>query len=148
MTRAPATRLAMMAALAAGAIACGGKHGESAARPAPPPPPDAPAIDRASLAEIAAGLEDVLGTMAAIADSTADCDVVAHQLETLFDKSAPLFELAREQGADPDAGPALAAELDARAAAVGPLVERIKTGLARCSHDPAVIKAMERMPTL
>lgn len=125
--------------------ACGGKP-----RPAPTEPaePSGPApVDRALLAEIATGLEDVLATMAAIAEGAPDCPAMATQLGELFDKSAPLFELARAQGADPAAAPLLTAELDARAARVEPLVARIGQGLGRCQMDPGVAAAMERMPT-
>jgi len=132
--------IALLLALAA----CGGK-----ARPAPAPAaePGPPPVDRAMLVEIAVGLEDVLTTMAAIAEGAADCPAMAAQLTELFDKSAPLFELAKTQDADPEAGPILRAELDARAPRVQPLVERIGKGLARCQMDAGVAAAMERMPT-
>lgn len=142
---------ALIATIALGVVAaCGGGRG---ARTPPgassaPAEPDAAVVDRAMLAELAAGLEEVLATMADITVQAADCPEMARQLAGLFDKSAPLFDLVRAQGADPAASPVLAAELDARAAAVQPLVERIGQGLARCQLDPDVARVMERMPTL
>lgn len=130
--------------LAIAITACGGGQQP---KPAPAEEPAKPAIDRAMLVEIAAGLEDVLATMAAISESAADCPAMAGQLTQLFDKSAPLFELARTQDADPEAGPLLRAEIDGRAASVQPLVERIGKGLGRCQMDPDVAAAMEKMPT-
>jgi hypothetical protein len=139
-------RALIAAVLALGVLAaCGGK--QTATRdPAPPPPAD-PGPDRALLSEIADGLVDVLSTMAAITESAADCPVMASQLGELFDKSAPLFELARAQGADAEAAPLLTAEMDTRAPRVQPLVDRISTGLARCQMDPDVARVIERMPT-
>lgn len=131
--------------LVAALTACGG--GKAKPAPAPAPEPAAPAVDRALLVEIAAGLEDVLATMAAIAEGAADCPAMAAQLGELFDKSAPLFELAKTQDADPEAGPLLRAELDGRAPRVQPLVERIGKGLGRCQMDAGVAAAMEKMPT-
>lgn len=135
-------RLALIPLVAA--LACGGGKQPAPAQPEEPAPP---AVDRAMLVEIAAGLEDVLATMAAIAEGAPDCPAMAAQLTSLFDKSAPLFELAKTQDADPEAGPLLRAELDGRAARVQPLVERIGEGLGRCQMDAGVAAAMEKMPT-
>ena len=129
--------------------ACGGGGG---ARPAAPAPAaadaGAPPLDRAALAEIADGLQEVLATMAAIVEQAPDCGAMAHQLGELFDRSEPLFGIAKTQGADPVAGPVLTQEMDARAAAVAPVVERISDGLARCRGDESVVEVMKRMPTL
>ncbi len=129
---------------------CGG--GRSAAT-VPPPAAAAAAdagtsVDRELLRDIASGLQEVLATMAVITEGAPDCTAMATQLGTLFDDSAALFELAHTQGNDPQAGPALAAELDARSAAVQPVVDRISRGLGRCQLDAAVANVMERMPTL
>ena len=131
-------------------VACGG----GGARPAPPASAaavadaGAPPLDRAALAEIADGLQEVLATMAAIVEQAPDCGAMAHQLGELFDRSEPLFGIAKTQGADPVAGPVLTQEMDARAAAVAPVVERISDGLARCRGDESVVEVMKRMPTL
>jgi len=126
---------------------CG--HGaRPASTPAPPADPGPPPVDRQLLADIAAGLEEVLATMAAIAGGDADCPTMAGQLDELFTRSQPVFDLARHHAADPTSGPVLTEELDARAGAVAPLVERISNGLVRCKDDPGVVHAMERMPTL
>jgi hypothetical protein len=114
--------------------------------PASPPPADEKP-DPELLAGIAAGLEEVLVTMATITEDAADCAAMASNLTRLFDQSTELFDLARREGADPDAGPLLVAELDRRAAAVEPLLDRIQKGLARCQMDPAVRAAIDRMPT-
>lgn len=128
--------------------ACGGGRGQPSAPAAPPVDAGPATLDRAALAELAASLAEVLGTMAAITDATPDCPTLARQLGELFDRSQPLFELAKAQGDDPVAGPTLTAELDSRAGVVAPLVERISAGLARCRDDRGVMDAMERMPTL
>ncbi len=146
------TVIAMAAACAALAgTACRGKGDDTT----PAPPPDdgaatggAPAVDAALMREIAAGLEEVLATMAAITTEATDCPAMATQLGDLFDKSQSLFDLAHTQAQDPAANNALAAELDKRAPAVQPLVERISKGLERCKLDADVAAAMERMPTL
>lgn len=130
------------------AAGCGG--GAKPAPAAPAPAEDeaaAPAVDRALLAEIAGGLVEMLATMAVITEGAADCPTMAAQLGGLFDKSAPLFDLARSQDANPAAKPILTAEMDGRATQVQPLVDRISAGLARCQLDPGVAKAIERMPT-
>lgn len=135
-------------ALCAGLAACGGPGAPATPAPAAAPDAGVRAIDPALVPELAAGLEEVLATMAAITDGAADCPTMARQLGELFDRSAPLFELARGHGQDPEAGPALVAALDARAAVVQPLVERIARELGRCQLDPDVAAVMERMPTL
>lgn len=143
-----AARRAAVLALAAAAVvaACGG--GKDAKEPAREPAAEGKApVDPALLAEIAAGLEDVLATMAAITESAVDCKAMAAQLDELFAKSTPLFDLAREQSADPEAAQLLTAEMDARAPRVAPLVERIQTGIARCQTDADVARAIEKMPT-
>jgi hypothetical protein len=144
--RLPAALIATVVIVAA----CGGKARPASTAPAAETPaaePAAPVVDRALLGEIADGLVDVLATMASITEGATDCAGMAAQLGALFDKSAPLFELARAQGADAAAAPVLTAEMDARADRVQPLVDRISAGLARCQMDPAVGKVIERMPT-
>ena len=142
---------AVTAALVALGGACGGGARPAPATPAPTPgeaAPAEPSADPALARDIAEGFLEVLSTMATITESAPECRAMAVQLTELFDKSAELFELARAQGADPAAGPLLEAELDKRAPAVAPLVERIQRGLQRCQLDPDVTAAMERMPTL
>jgi hypothetical protein len=129
-------------------VACGGSSKPAPAGPATTAEPaTAPAVDRALLAEIADGLVEMLATMAVITEGAADCPAMATQLGALFDKSAPLFDLARSQDANPEAKPVLTAEMDGRATQVQPLVDRISAGLARCQMDADVAKAIERMPT-
>lgn len=143
----------MRRALAALAVlivvaACGGGGG---ARPAAPSAksddPGAPApVDPALLAEIAAGLEEVLAAMAQIAGNP-DCAAMGVELGQLFDRSQPLFDLARTQGEHPEAAKLLTAEMDARSKRVATLVDAIGPGLARCKGDAGVVAAMSRMPT-
>lgn len=143
-----ALRAAALALAAAALVAAcgGGKDAKEPARGEPVTEGKAP-VDPALLAEIAAGLEDVLATMAAITEGAADCKAMAAQLDELFAKSAPLFDLAREQSADPEAARLLTAEMDARAPRVAPLVDRIQQGIARCQTDADVARAIEKMPT-
>jgi hypothetical protein len=138
-------RTAVVALLAA---ACGGppratappEHRDNHADPAPP------AIDRKLLADVAAGHEEVLAAMAQITAGT-DCPAMGAQLHELFARSAPLFELARTQGANPDAAAVLTAEMNTRADRVRPLVETIGAGLERCHTEPTVVDAIQSMPT-
>ena len=128
-------------------------HHQPASAPAPAPASapveeTGPVADPKLAADIAAGFEEVLATMASITEAAGDCPVMATKLLDLFQKSAPLFDLARAQGGNPDAARMLKAELDKRASAVEPLVTRIQHGLERCKMDPDVAAAMERMPTL
>jgi hypothetical protein len=140
--------LAMLAA------AC--HHAKPAPTPAPAPAPASageaeetgPVADPKLAADIAAGFEEVLATMASITEAADDCPLMATKLLDLFQKSAPLFDLARAQGGDPEAARMLKSELDRRASAVEPLVTRIQHGLERCKMDPDVAAAMEHMPTL
>jgi hypothetical protein len=148
VTRAGATLAAAVAALALGA--CGG--GRTRARPPgnQPPPADAgvdAGPDVALLTEIADGLAETLATMATITGEARDCPTMAADLGRLFDQAASLFALAESQAAEPAAARLLTAAMDARAAEVQPLVDRIVAGLARCQHDPDVAAAMARMPT-
>ena len=85
--------------------------------------------------------------MATIATDAADCPTMAADLGHLFDQAGTLFAMAEAQAADPAAAKLLTAAMDARAAEVGPLVDRIGRGLTRCQNDPAVAAAMARMPT-
>ena len=133
--------------VAAGACSRAAEPATPQAPPATPAPADAPP-DLQLLAGIAAGLEEVLATMATITEQAPDCPAMAADLSRLFDQSSELFTLAHREGADPEAGPILVAELDKRAAAVQPLSERIQKGLARCQMDPGLRAAIERMPTL
>jgi hypothetical protein len=126
--------------------ACGGGSKPAPQEPTPPIAEEAK-VDPALLRDIAAGLEDVLTTMASITEGADNCPAMATQLTQLFEKSTELFDLAKAQSADPEASAMLTAEMDQRAAAVEPLVERIGRGLARCKMDPDVAGAMERMPT-
>lgn len=142
-----ARALVLIAAIAG---ACGGGPKRAAAPPEHRDnrePPAAPVVDRAVLADVAAGLEEVLGAMAQIAGGT-DCPAMGAQLGELFARSQPLFELARAQEQEPEAARLLAAELEARAGTVAPLVERIGVGLERCRGEPAVIDAIRAMPVL
>jgi hypothetical protein len=127
-------------------------HNKPAPAPAPAPAPTdetaAPVADPKLAADIAAGFEEVLATMASITEGAEDCPVMATKLLDLFQKSTPLFDLAHAQAADPEAARLLKIELDKRAGAVEPLVTRIQHGLERCKMDPDVAAAMERMPTL
>lgn len=144
MKLALALAMAMVAALAA----CGG--GRAPARPAEPPPVDAGADagpDVALLTEIADGLAETLATMAKITTDAPDCPTMARDLGRLFDQAGSLFAMAEAQADDPAAAKLLTAAMDARAAEVKPLVDRIVAGLARCQHDPDVAEAMARMPT-
>jgi hypothetical protein len=132
-------------------------HNQAAPASAPAPAPaiapgsdeeTGPVADPKLAADIAAGFEEVLATMASITEAADDCPLMATKLRDLFQKSAPLFELARAQGGDAEAARMLKAELDKRAIAVEPLVTRIQHGLERCKMDPDVAAAMEHMPTL
>lgn len=105
-----------------------------------------PPVDKKLLADVAAGLEEVLAAMAQITAGR-DCPAMGAQLRDLFDRSEPLFELARTQGDNPDAAQVLTAEMNARAERVGPLVEAISGGLERCREEPSVVEAVRRMPT-
>lgn len=144
--------LARSVALAAIVAACGGGR----ATPHDPVAP-APAValdagvdagpDVEMLADLADGLAETLATMAELTATAPDCATMAINLERLFDQASPLFDLARAQASDPAAARLLTAAMDARAAEVGPRVERISRGLARCQRDPAVAAAMARMPT-
>lgn len=145
--RVRAVNAAATAALVALVAACGGGAGKPPPT-TPAPAPAGPATDPALARDIADGFLEILTTMAAITEAAPDCPAMAVQLTELFDQSAELFDLARAQGADPEAGPLLEAELDRRASAVAPLVERIQAGLGRCQLDRDVAAAMERMPTL
>lgn len=140
-------RVAVNIAAVAFAACGGGKATAPPQEPTQAPPVADTQVDPALLRDIAAGLEEVLSTMATITESAPDCPAMAIQLTQLFDKSTELFDVARTQGADPEAGPILTAEMDKRAAAVQPLVDRIRRGLTRCQMDPDVAAAMERMPT-
>lgn len=130
--------------------ACGG--GKAAREPTSnqPGPVDAgvdAGPDLALLTELADGLAETLATMATITTDAPDCPTMAVGLGRLFDQAATLFALAEAQAADPAAAKLLTAAMDARAAEVAPLVERITRGLTRCQTDPDVARAMERMPT-
>lgn len=151
--RAAALAVAKVAALAMAVAACGGGRAERSGavghRPAATLDAGVDAApDPAVLAGIADGLVETLATMAAITTDSGDCPTMAAGLERLFDQATELFALARAQAADPLAARLLTAAMEERGPAVGPLVERIERGLARCQHDPAVARAMERMPTL
>lgn len=132
------------------ALAACSKSAPAPTAPGAPPstPPEEAKPDPALLRDIADGIVEVLETMARIAEGSRDCPAMAASLHELFDKSADLFELARAQGADPEAGPLLTAEFEKRSAGVQPAVDRISQGLARCKLDPDVAAAIERMPTL
>ena len=103
--------------------------------------------DVALLTGLADGLAETLATMATITTAAADCPTMARELDRLFDHAGALFAMAQAQAADPAAAKLLTVAMDARAAEVAPLVERIGVGLARCQNDPEVAAAMARMPT-
>lgn len=146
--RVRAVTTAAAAVLIALAAACGGGAAGAPPSTAPAATPAEPPADPALARDLADGFLEILTTMAAITETAPDCPAMAVQLVELFDRSAELFDLARAQGADPEAGPRLEAELDRRASAVAPLVDRIQAGLGRCQMDRDVAAAMERMPTL
>jgi hypothetical protein len=116
------------------------EHRDNTADAAPP------AVDRKLLADVAAGLEEVLAAMAQITAGD-DCPAMGAQLRELFDRSRPLFDLARTQGDNPDAAAVLTEEMNARAARVRPLVDAIGPGLERCRAEPSVVDAIRQMPT-
>ncbi len=134
---------ALLLALAA----CGG------AQPAPTPPANppaddpAPAVDEAGAAEVADAFVEVLATMVQISQGD-DCKAMGTSLQTLFARSQPLFDQALTLAHDPASSKLLVAAMNARAAEVDPLVEAMGPGLVRCKDEPAVVDAMERMPTL
>ena len=142
--------LALMLALAL--TACGGGRG-AAREPAgnrAAAGPDAgvdAGPDVALLTGLADGLAETLATMATITTEAADCATMARELGRLFDQAATLFTMAEAQAADPGAARLLTAAMEARAAEVGPLVDRISAGLSRCQSDADVARVMERMPT-
>jgi hypothetical protein len=127
-------------------VACGGTQRDQT----PPPAPDAAprlAMDEATARETAAGLLEVLETMAAIVEQRAgDCPAMAAELSALFDQAQPLVEIVEAAKLDPDASRILGAAMEEHELAVTPLVERIGVGLDTCKTDPAVAEAMQRMP--
>lgn len=131
------------------AVGCGGPQRDN---PPPPPPPDAepvPSFDRETARELSDGFLEVLGTMAQIAEQrAADCSAMADDLEALFDRSEPLFELARSAAADPESMRLLNQEMARHDAAVAPLIERISPGLEGCRSEPRLVEIMARMPVL
>jgi len=140
-------RLALLASLL---IACGGSQRRAAEPPAhrdntEEPPPAV--VDRALLADVAAGIEEVLAAMAQIT-AGADCVAMGGELSSLFDRSKPLFELADAQRANDEAARILRGELEARGERVKPMVDAISAGLSRCMKEPSVVEAMQKMPTL
>lgn len=128
------------------AAACGGPQHDST----PPPPPDAAprlAMDEATARETAAGLLEVLATMAAIVEQRAgDCPAMAAELGTLFDQAQPLVEIVEAAKLDPESSRILGAAMKELELSVTPLVERIGPALRTCKDDPAVQTAMQRMP--
>ncbi|MEZ4403607.1 MAG: hypothetical protein R3B06_26520 [Kofleriaceae bacterium] len=139
MTRAALTLVATVA------IACGGKPA-----PATPPPSHqasvAPAVDDQLAGELADALLEVLATMVQISHEP-DCATMGRQLGALFDGSRALVDQVEALGADPDANRRLTTAMDARAAAVAPLIDAMGPGLVRCRAQPEVTDAMGRMPT-
>lgn len=126
--------------------ACGGTQRDQT----PPPAPDAApklAMDEATARETAAGLLEVLETMAAIVEQRAgDCPAMAAELVTLFDQAQLLVEIVEAAKLDPKASRILGAAMKEHELAVTPLVERIGVGLDTCKTDAAVAEAMQRMP--
>lgn len=141
MTRVPL--LLMIAALAA----CGGGQAPPPASPTPPAPAPPPAMDEAGAAEVADAFVEVLATMVQISRGD-DCKAMGTSLGQLFDRSQPLFDQALTLAHDPESSKLLVAAMNARSAEVEPLVEAMGPGLVRCKDEPAVVDAMERMPTL
>lgn len=105
------------------------------------------APDLALLTGLADGLAETLATMATITTDAADCPTMARELGELFDQASTLFAMAQQQATDPAAAKLLTAAMDARAAEVAPLVDRISHGLQRCQNSPEVGTVMARMPT-
>lgn len=121
--------------------------GSAKPAPAPPAPPARPTYDARELAELADGLYDVLDTMAVVVEAhPGDCAGMAHELDELFDKSAPIVARTKEVATDRDASRALAAEMKRHDAEAPGLVDRISKGLAPCAGDPAVRNAVDKMP--
>jgi hypothetical protein len=136
------------ALIAIALAACGGGGGKKQQVEKPTTEVEAEAApDPQMMAEIADGLVEVLATMAAIGESAPDCKAKAAQFDDLFEKSAPLFDLAKAQAAEDEAARMLEAEMDAREPQVAPLVARIGKGFERCKMDPDVERAIEKMPT-
>lgn len=141
MRRAP-----LVALVALVLAACGGGGTRAVEAPAPAEEEQPVTVDPALLAEIAAGLEEVLAAMAQIS-ANPDCAAMGVDLGKLFDRSQPLFTLARAQERDPEASRLLAVEMDARGGRVAALAQTIGAGLERCRGDRGVVEAMQRMPT-
>jgi hypothetical protein len=129
-------------------IACGGTQHDKT----PPPAPDATprlVMDEPTARETAAGLLEVLATMADITEQRAgDCPTMAAELGTLFDQSAPLFEIVEAAKLDADASRLLGEAMKEHELAVPPLVDRIGKGLDTCRGDPEVGEVMQRMPVI
>ena len=140
-------RSALVLALALAASCAGASRPQAATAPAPAP--DAAPTTDAELTAVADGLFEVLDTLAATVEAhPGDCPAMARDLERLFDRAAPIVARARAIQADPTRARAFDAEMRRRDAASAPLVERASAGLAPCAKDPAVQRAVARMPVL
>ncbi len=141
--------LGLIAAVVVSCCGCGGPQRDAAP---PPPPPDAavvPSFDQETARELADGFLEVLGTMAQIVEQRGpDCSAMADDLEALFDRSEPMFELARSAAEDGESMRLLNQEMARHDAAVTPLVERISPGLEGCRSEPRLVEIMGRMPVL
>jgi hypothetical protein len=104
-------------------------------------------IDEETARATAAGLLEVLETMAAIVEQRAgDCPAMAAELSALFDQTAPLVEIVEAAKLDPEASRLLADAFEEHELAVPPLEERISAGLATCQLDADVSAALKKMP--
>jgi hypothetical protein len=106
-------------------------------------------MDEATARDTAAGLLEVLETMADIAEQrSGDCPAMARELGALFDQAAPLVEIVEAAKLDPEASRLLGEAMKAHELAVAPVVERIGAGLGTCQGDAAVFEVMQRMPVI
>jgi hypothetical protein len=104
-------------------------------------------IDEETARATAAGLLEVLETMAAIAEQRAgDCPAMAAELSALFDQTGPLVEIVEAAKLDPEASRLLTEAFEEHELAVPALEERISAGLATCQLDADVSAALKKMP--
>ena len=129
--------------------ACGGHHHETAS---PSPPADAappPLLDPAGAAEAVSQLIDFLQAMAAIAEQRAgNCDQMGADLDELFTKTQPLFDLVHAAQQDPEAAKLLVQEEKKREADISDFPQEAMEALAGCRDNPKVVDAMQRMPEI
>ncbi len=130
--------------------ACGGHH-HTTAEPAPAPDatPPPPLLDPAGAAEAVSQLIDFLQAMAAIAEQRAgNCDQMGADLDELFTKTQPLFDLVRAAQQDPEAAKLLVQEEKKREADISDFPPDAMEALAGCRDNAKVVDAMQRMPEI